>query len=43
LYQITNLLIRRIQLDIAWTTERQVNVVLSEIKVNIKVFYEDEH
>ncbi|KAF8346758.1 hypothetical protein F5887DRAFT_916537 [Amanita rubescens] len=24
------------QLDIAWTTERQVNVILSEIKVNIK-------
>ena len=28
-----------IQLDIAWTTERQVNIILSEIKVNIKIFY----
>ena len=38
-YRITNLLIRHIQLDIAWTIERQVNVMLSEIKVNIKTFY----
>ena len=36
-YQITNLLIRHIQLDIAWTTERKVNDILSEIKVSIKI------
>jgi hypothetical protein len=32
------LLIRHTQLDIAWTTERKVDDILSEIKVNINVF-----
>jgi len=32
------MLIRRIQLDIAWATERKVDDILSEIKVNINVF-----
>jgi hypothetical protein len=32
-YQIINLLIRRTQLDIAWTTERQVDDIHYEIKV----------
>jgi hypothetical protein len=33
------LLICRIQLDINWSTETKVNDILSEIKVNINVFY----
>ena len=34
-YQLTNLLIRRIQLDIAWSTERKVDDLHSEINQNI--------
>jgi hypothetical protein len=38
-YQIINLLIRRIQFDIALSTERKVDDIHSEIKVKIKIFY----
>ena len=38
-YQINNLFIRRIQLDIAWATEKMVNAIHFENKVNIGVFH----